>query len=101
MKTIEHILIHKARKGDTIFSLTKRYEISDQQLLYYNPELKDGLKRKMKLKIPRYKKIPPPPKTESQANITYSPMEKALGALPTAMASPSANLKQQIPKWVQ
>ena len=63
-----HFLIHKARKGDTIFSLTKRYEISDQQLLYYNPELKDGLKRKMKLKIPRYKKIPPPLKPESQAN---------------------------------
>ena len=55
-----HFLIHKVRKGDTIFSLTKRYQISDQQLLYYNPELKDGLKRKMKLKIPRYKEIPPP-----------------------------------------
>ena len=64
-----HFLIHKVRKGDTIFSLTKRYEISDQQLLYYNPELKDGLKRKMKLKIPRYKEIPPPPKPEPQANI--------------------------------
>ena len=54
-----HFLIHKVRKGDTSFSLTKRYEISAQQLLYYNPELKDGLKRKMKLKIPRYKEIPP------------------------------------------
>ena len=64
-----HFLIHKARKGDTIFSLTKRYEISDQQLLYYNPELKDGLKRKMKLKIPRYKKIPPPP----NFFVSYSP----------------------------
>ena len=64
-----HFLIHKVRKGDTIFSLTKRYEISDQQLLYYNPELKDGLKRKMKLKIPRYKEIPPPPKTGPQENI--------------------------------
>ncbi len=63
-----HFLIHKVRKGDTIFSLTKRYEISDQQLLYYNPYLKDGLKRKMKLKIPRYKEIPPPPKSEPQAN---------------------------------
>ena len=65
-----HFLIHKVRKGDTSFSLTKRYEISAQQLLYYNPELKDGLKRKMKLKIPRYKEIPPPPepKLESQAN---------------------------------
>ena len=40
-----HFLIHKARKGDTIFSLTKRYEISVKQLLYYNPELKDGLKK--------------------------------------------------------
>ncbi len=63
-----HFLIHKVRKGDTIFSLTKRYEISDQQLLYYNPELKDGLKRKTKLKIPRYKEIPPPPKPEPHAN---------------------------------
>ena len=63
-----HFLIHKVRKGDTIFSLTKRYEVSDQQLLYYNPELKDGLRRKMKLKIPRYKEIPPP-KPEPKANI--------------------------------
>ena len=63
-----HFLIHKVRKGDTSFSLTKRYEISAQQLLYYNPELKDGLKRKMKLKIPRYKEIPPPPEPEPQAN---------------------------------
>jgi len=63
-----HFLIHKVRKGDTSFSLTKRYEISEEQLLYYNPELKDGLKRKMKLKIPRYKEIPPPPEAEPQAN---------------------------------
>ena len=63
-----HFLIHKVRKGDTIFSLTKRYDVSDQQLLHYNPELKDGLKRKMKLKIPRYKEIPPPPKPEPQVN---------------------------------
>ena len=63
-----HFLIHKVRKGDTSFSLTKRYEISTQQLLYYNPELKDGLKRKMKLKIPRYKEIPPPPEPEPQDN---------------------------------
>ena len=63
-----HFLIHKVRKGDTSFSLTKRYEISAQQLLYYNPELKDGLKRKMKLKIPRYKEIPPPPEPEPQDN---------------------------------
>lgn len=63
-----HFLIHKVRKGDTSFSLTKRYEITAQQLLYYNPELKDGLKRKMKLKIPRYKEIPPPTEPEPQAN---------------------------------
>lgn len=53
-----HFLIHKVRKGETSFSLTKRYEINEDQLLYYNPELKDGLKRKMKLKIPRYKEKP-------------------------------------------
>ena len=63
-----HFLIHKVRKGDTRFSLIKRYEISEQQLLYYNPELKHGLKRKMKLKIPRYKEILPPPEPEPQAN---------------------------------
>jgi LysM repeat protein len=63
-----HFLTHKVRKGDTSFSLTKRYEISAQQLLYYNPELKGGLKRKMKLKIPRYKEIPSPPEPEPQAN---------------------------------
>lgn len=95
-----HFLIHKVRKGDTSFSLTKRYEISAQQLLYYNPELKDGLKRKMKLKIPRYKEIPPPPEPEPQDNTHIVKKGKRLGVWLINMGLPSKSSKRQIQTWM-
>lgn len=43
--------IHEVAKGDTFFSLTREYEVSKEDLLAINPELEDGLKQGMLLKI--------------------------------------------------
>ena len=59
-----HFIIHKVRKGETVFGLSQRYNISEQQLLHYNPEVSASLKRRTKLKIPRYRSLPIPKKTE-------------------------------------
>lgn len=43
---------HTVKQGETVFSLCKLYKISFADLLKNNPELNDGLKTGMKLKIP-------------------------------------------------
>jgi len=43
---------HKVKQGETIYSITKLYKVSFADLMKHNPELKDGLKTGMVLKIP-------------------------------------------------
>ncbi|MGQ8336646.1 LysM peptidoglycan-binding domain-containing protein [Sunxiuqinia sp. A32] len=45
-------LIHQVEKGETIFSLTKKYEVDQKELLNANPNLIFGLKVGQELKIP-------------------------------------------------
>ncbi len=45
-------IYHKVVKKETLYGLTKKYEVSEQELLKYNPSLKDGLKLDMVVKIP-------------------------------------------------
>lgn len=44
--------VHKVEKLETFFSLGKLYDISKEELIAANPELKDGVKEGMLLKIP-------------------------------------------------
>ncbi len=44
-------VMHTVVKGDTLFNLTKRYDVHIADLLQLNPELKHGLKLGMVLKI--------------------------------------------------
>lgn len=43
---------HTVKPGETVYSITKRYKISFADLLKHNPELQNGLKAGMVLKIP-------------------------------------------------
>ena len=43
--------LHTVVKDDTVFNLTKRFNVSEDDLLSLNPELKEGLKLGMILKI--------------------------------------------------
>lgn len=44
--------IHFVKDGQTLFSITKLYNVTSEDLIANNPELKDGLKVDMILKIP-------------------------------------------------
>ena len=56
--TPEKFIIHKVKKGDNIFNLTKKYNISESQIENYNPRIsKRGLRRRMQLRIPVYAKV--------------------------------------------
>lgn len=46
------IIEHKVKQGETIYSITKMYRVSFADLLKYNPELSEGLRAGMILKIP-------------------------------------------------
>ncbi len=48
----EDFTVHKVEKLETMFSLTNMYGISSEELIAANPELADGVKEGMLLKIP-------------------------------------------------
>lgn len=52
--------IHMVSPGETIYSLSKLYGVSDQVLMSNNPALKDGLKAGQSLKIPFVGDVKPP-----------------------------------------
>ncbi len=43
---------HRVEKGDTFFNLGQRFAVSEEELLANNPELNEGLKEGMLIKIP-------------------------------------------------
>lgn len=47
----KEFVIHKVKKGDTFYSLTRFYNVSENDLKQLNPELENGLKLDMILKI--------------------------------------------------
>ncbi|MBQ9471397.1 MAG: LysM peptidoglycan-binding domain-containing protein [Bacteroidales bacterium] len=50
----ERYIYHIAKRRETIYSIAKRYGISQETLLDLNPAIKDGLKRNQVVVIPRY-----------------------------------------------
>ncbi len=48
----EKFVLHQTRTGETIYSLTKRFNVDSAELVGYNPEIADGLKIGEILKIP-------------------------------------------------
>ena len=51
LKDYENYLTHKVSKGETVYSICKKYEITEQQLIQLNPSVKTGLKENVVLKI--------------------------------------------------
>src|SRR5688572_12682581 len=47
--------IYKVSKGETLFSISQKFKIPQEEILQFNREVeKDGLKNKMKLWVPAY-----------------------------------------------
>ena len=62
----ESFISHRVKKRETIFGITRSYNISESQLIEYNPLVeKIGLRKRMLLRIPVYKQ----PKKEVFDNI--------------------------------
>ncbi len=51
--TEEGIIMYQIEKKETLFSLSQKFSISQGQLLEHNPELSDGVKEGMIIKIPK------------------------------------------------
>ncbi len=49
---IQGVSTHKIEKGQTLFSLSQQFKISQEQLIATNPDLKEGVKEGMLIKIP-------------------------------------------------
>ena len=45
--------VHTVAKGNTLYNISKTYGVAPNVILQYNPELNDGLKLGLKLKIPK------------------------------------------------
>lgn len=45
------VKIHKTEKGETLYALSKKYKVTVDDLIKWNPELKDGLKNGQEIKI--------------------------------------------------
>ena len=51
----ESFLNHKVKKTESLEDLTKKYKLTEKEIIFYNPLIeKVGLKRRMILKIPVY-----------------------------------------------
>ncbi len=50
-----HFILHKVEKGQTLYSITKQYGVSQEKIKVLNPELKEGLKVNQFIKIPSLK----------------------------------------------
>ena len=58
----ERYIYHIAKRRETLYSIAKQYNVSQERLLELNPALKDGLKRSQVVLVPRYD-TPPAPDT--------------------------------------
>lgn len=69
--------MHKVKRKETIFSVSREYNISEQELMEANPELKNGMKKGQLLCIPYPKTIQVEPSTKKTEYI-ISPTNREL-----------------------
>jgi len=53
---VSHFIVHKVKKRETLDAIAIRYDITTEQIIAYNPYAKKGIRKRDKLKIPRFKK---------------------------------------------
>lgn len=52
----EEFIMHTVKRKETLYGISKQYDVSIEAIQVSNPDLKDGLKKGMELKIPTGKK---------------------------------------------
>lgn len=72
---IEHVVERK----QTLFAISKKYNISQDEIILHNPELKDGLKTDQVIRIPvRTKQPVPPTNTDNNVPMQVQPETKPI-----------------------
>lgn len=61
-------ITHEVQKGETLFSISKKYGLTTEELLMQNPDAQSGLKTGSKLLI-----YPKPPERPTKPTITDAP----------------------------
>ena len=54
---VSHFVVHKVKKNETLEAIAARYDINTEQIIVHNPFAKKAIRKRDKLKIPRYKKV--------------------------------------------
>jgi LysM repeat protein len=67
----EGYFIHLVEAGETVFSLTRRYSITSNQLVDLNPQLAEGLKEGMRLRIRKIETVDEQPDSLRQPFTLY------------------------------
>lgn len=52
---VSHFVVHKVKKKESLSDIATRYAITTAILIEYNPDAKNGIKKRDKLQIPRFK----------------------------------------------
>jgi len=73
--------VYKVEKGETIYSITKRFKVTEDELRKNNPDLKDGLKNKMQLLIPASTAGKKPDADKKAENIKQAAKEIKVGMM--------------------
>ncbi len=77
---LEKYIIHNVAKGETVFSICQKYQITEQQLIQLNPDVKNGLKEGLVLKIkekPRTIPVPTPTTIVTTTTNTFAVVDTA------------------------
>lgn len=53
----DSIILHKVKRGETMYGIASQYKVTQQAILAANNELTDGLKKGMKIRIPLKRKV--------------------------------------------
>lgn len=53
---VSHFIVHKVLKKETLQDIASRYNITTDDIITYNTHAKNGIQKRDKLRIPRYKK---------------------------------------------
>lgn len=80
---LDKFVLHNVAKGETIFSITQKYQVTEQQLSLLNPELKNGLKEGLVLKIREKAKASVVPTTSVVSSVTSGTVVPDSASLPT------------------
>ncbi|MBS1646282.1 MAG: LysM peptidoglycan-binding domain-containing protein [Bacteroidetes bacterium] len=73
LKDYEEYLTHKVSKGETIYGICHRYQITEQQLTQLNPNIKNGLKENTVLKIKEKNEAVAAKENTPHSNINSNP----------------------------